>query len=63
MEQINALVREAMGYSKERGDSLNVVNAAFNEPVVEPVAELPMWKQPENISLAKEIGKYSSSRR
>jgi len=58
MEQINALVREAMGYSKERGDSLNVVNAAFNEPIVEPVAELPMWKQPENISLAKEIGKY-----
>jgi flagellar M-ring protein FliF len=58
MEQINALVREAMGYSKERGDSLNVVNAAFNEPVVEPAAELPMWKQPENLSLAKEIGKY-----
>ena len=58
MEQINALVREAMGFNKERGDSVNVVNAAFNEPVVEPVAELPLWKQPENIALGKEAGKY-----
>jgi flagellar M-ring protein FliF len=59
MEQINALVREAMGYSKERGDSVNVVNAAFNEPVVEPAIELPFYKQPENIGMAKEIGRYA----
>jgi len=58
LEQINALVREAMGFSKERGDSLNIVNAAFDEPVREPVAELPLWKQPDNIALAKEIGRY-----
>jgi flagellar M-ring protein FliF len=58
MEQINALVREAMGYSKDRGDSVNVVNAAFNEPAVEPVVELPMWKQPDNIAMAKETGRY-----
>jgi flagellar M-ring protein FliF len=59
MEQINALVREAMGYSKERGDSVNVVNAAFNEPVVEAAVEPPMWKQPDNIAMAKEIGRYA----
>jgi flagellar M-ring protein FliF len=59
MEQINALVREAMGYSKERGDSVNVVNAAFNEPAIEPAVELPFYKQPDNISLAKEIGRYA----
>jgi flagellar M-ring protein FliF len=29
MTQINNLVREAIGYNKERGDSVNVVNAAF----------------------------------
>jgi flagellar M-ring protein FliF len=29
LNQISNLVREAMGYNKERGDSLNVVNAAF----------------------------------
>ena len=59
MEQINALVREAMGYSKDRGDSLNVVNAAFNEPEREPpAAELPLWKQPDNIAIAKDAGRY-----
>jgi len=48
-----------MGYSKERGDSVNVVNAAFNQPIVEPPVELPLWKQPDNIALAKEIGRYA----
>ena len=59
MGEINALVREAMGYSKERGDSVNVVNAAFNEPEREAIVELPFYKQPDNIALAKEIGKYA----
>ena len=58
MEQISALVREAMGYNKERGDSLNVANAAFNEPERINVPELPLWKQPENIALAKDAGRY-----
>jgi len=59
LEQINALVREAMGFSKERGDSLNVANTAFSEPEPLPVVEVPFWKQPDTISLAKEIGKYT----
>ena len=58
MEQIGALVREAMGFSKERGDSLNVVNAAFNEPERIAVPELPLWKQPDNIAMAKDAGRY-----
>ena len=58
MEQINALVREAMGFNKERGDSLNVLNTAFNEPEREVVPELPMWKQPDNIDMAKTAGRY-----
>ncbi len=29
LQQVNNLVREAMGFNAERGDSLNVVNAAF----------------------------------
>jgi len=59
MGEINALVREAMGYSKDRGDSVNVVNAAFNEPERETIVELPFYKQPDNIALWKEIGKYA----
>jgi len=53
--QISDLVKEAMGYNKDRGDSLNVVNTQFNTEI-EP--ELPLWKQPGMIELAKEIGKY-----
>jgi flagellar M-ring protein FliF len=34
LQQINLLAREAMGFSQERGDSLNVVNAPFSGEVV-----------------------------
>jgi len=56
--QINALVKDAMGFDTKRGDSLNVLNQAFNtvpEPVI-PVLE--WWKEPGNISLAKDVLKY-----
>ncbi|KCV00347.1 flagellar basal-body MS-ring/collar protein FliF [Bordetella holmesii] len=51
-EELNKLtnfVREAMGYSEPRGDSLNVVNSQFNDspPVV------PMWRDPELLAMVK----------
>ncbi len=57
MAQINALVKEVMGYNKERGDSLNVTNSAFSVAEIEPAAEVPLWKQPETIATAKDVGK------
>ena len=57
LEQVNNLVKEAMGFSAERGDSLNVVNSAFASDTIE-VVELPLWKQPDNIELAKTGGNY-----
>ena len=57
MKQINDLVREAMGYSKERGDTLSIANSPFTASE-KLEAELPVWKDPENISYAKEIFKY-----
>jgi flagellar M-ring protein FliF len=57
VDQINALAREAVGFSQERGDSLNVVNATFNEQTVEATGETPIWKDPDNIAMVKEIGK------
>jgi len=57
IKQINDLVREAMGYSKERGDSLSVANAPFTASE-KAENEFPVWKDPENISFAKEIFKY-----
>ena len=57
IEQINALVKEVMGYNKDRGDSLNVTNSAFSVTEVEPPAEVPLWKQPETLATAKDIGR------
>ena len=44
LKKIDDLVREAMGFSTERGDTLNVVNTPFNE-AADDTAELPFWKQ------------------
>ncbi len=57
MAKIEALVKEAMGYTATRGDTLNVANVPFTEPAKVVVAEPPLWKQPQNIELAKDIGK------
>lgn len=55
--QITDLVREAVGFSRERGDTLNVVNSHFTDVEREVAPELPLWKQPEMIELAQQIGK------
>jgi len=57
MKQINELVREAMGFNKERGDSISVANAPFTAGEKVDGAT-PLWKDPENISYAKDIFKY-----
>lgn len=56
--QIEALVKETMGYSQARGDTLNVVNSQFTAPEIEKVPDVPLWKQPENIELAQSGFKY-----
>ena len=55
--QITDLVKEAVGFSRERGDTLNVVNSHFTGVEREAAPELPLWKQPEVIELAQQIGK------
>ncbi len=57
MKQINELVREAMGFSKERGDSISIANAPFTASD-KSETEMPIWKDPENISYARDILKY-----
>ena len=55
LEQMTALVRETIGFNKERGDSVNVVNAVFN--IAKPVEEVPLawWKNPDNMELARSM--------
>lgn len=55
--KLTNLVKEVMGYNKDRGDTLSVINSAFNVREKEKIAEIPVWKDPENIDLAKTIGK------
>lgn len=55
VEQINALIRDTMGFNKDRGDSVSVANIPFNAPVLE---EIPFYKQPDNIELGKELLKF-----
>jgi flagellar M-ring protein FliF len=56
--QITDLIKEAMGFNKERGDSLNVLNSPFVTPEKEAVVEPVYWKNPEYIAMAKEGGRY-----
>ncbi|MFS2220922.1 flagellar basal-body MS-ring/collar protein FliF [Pantoea sp. B65] len=44
IKQIEDLTREAMGFSTDRGDSVNVVNSLFTQSDVSG-GELPFWQQ------------------
>ncbi len=47
MERVTTLVRDAVGYDAKRGDSVNVINAAFFDLPVddEALAPVPLWEQ------------------
>jgi flagellar M-ring protein FliF len=52
LEKMTALVRETIGFSQDRGDSVNLMNAPFAQEKI-TVSELPIWKQPEMQDLAR----------
>ena len=56
--QITDLAKEAMGFSKERGDTLNVVNSPFAGPNKDEGPEVPWWKQQWVLEAAKDSTKY-----
>jgi flagellar M-ring protein FliF len=45
LKQISDLVKEAMGFSKDRGDTISVANAPFT--VLEKDDGLPLWRDPK----------------
>lgn len=55
LDKLTSLVKETIGFSAERGDSIKLVNAPFK--VVKPQAdeELPLWKQPEVQDLLRSL--------
>ena len=54
IEQMTALVRETIGFSKDRGDSVNLMNTPFQVDAA-PAGDLPLWKQPEMQELARNM--------
>jgi len=56
--QINDLAQQAMGFSKERGDSLTVVNSSFAGEPVEILPDVPLWKNPEVIEYGKDALRF-----
>ncbi|MFN3304268.1 MAG: flagellar basal-body MS-ring/collar protein FliF [Roseateles sp.] len=50
--RLTDLVKEAMGFSAERGDSVKVISAPFVVDKTEP-ADVPLWKQPWLLDLAR----------
>jgi flagellar M-ring protein FliF len=53
IDKITALVQEGIGFSKERGDSVKVVNAPFRVEPAPKVEAPPLWKQPDVIDIVR----------
>jgi flagellar M-ring protein FliF len=45
LERLTLLVRNAVGYSANRGDSVNVINTPFAPKLVEAIQEPEIWEQ------------------
>lgn len=58
MKQIENLTREAMGFTSERGDTLNVVNTPFTAGSDESGGELPFWQQSAFFDMLLGAGKW-----
>ncbi len=56
IENLTRLVKDAMGYSETRGDSVSVVNSLFSTS--DAAAAVPLWKDPSNQEMALEFGRY-----
>jgi flagellar M-ring protein FliF len=50
--RLTDLVKEAMGFNSERGDSVKVISAPFVVDKTEP-ADVPLWKQPWLLDIAR----------
>ncbi|WP_414443378.1 flagellar basal-body MS-ring/collar protein FliF [Burkholderia sp. 22PA0106] len=57
LAQVQQLVKDAMGFDAKRGDSVNVVNSQFTE-IADPLANVPWWRTPDMIAMAKDIAKW-----
>ncbi len=52
---IRGIVREAIGFDEERGDSISVYNKSFQTIAVDAIPEMPIWKQDWFGSIIKQV--------
>ncbi len=53
MEKITALVQESLGFNKERGDSVKVINAPFRVEPPPKIESIPLHQQPWLLDLLR----------
>jgi flagellar M-ring protein FliF len=46
LDKLTALVQQAIGYNKDRGDSVRVINAPFRVETAPLADDLPIWQKP-----------------
>lgn len=58
LRRVNDLVRESVGFSAKRGDTINVAAASFVQSEAEAIPDTPLWKDASVIAFAKEAAQY-----
>jgi flagellar M-ring protein FliF len=53
LDKLTALVQESIGFNKDRGDSVKVINAPFKVAPPNKDASLPLWRQPEVLDILR----------
>ncbi|GAB1266435.1 flagellar basal-body MS-ring/collar protein FliF [Aurantivibrio infirmus] len=59
LDRLSVLVRDAVGYSASRGDSVNIINSPFFVPPLEAeieISEPAIWEQAWFLSILKQVG-------
>jgi flagellar M-ring protein FliF len=56
--QVTALIKEAVGFSQERGDTINLTNSEFKQAEKVEIPEEAFWKPYANLSTAKTALQY-----
>lgn len=60
-QQVSDLAMQAMGFNKERGDTISVVNTPFVAEMQEKLVEPPLWKDPEMLAYGKDALRFIAS--
>ncbi len=57
ISRINDLVKEAIGYRLQRGDSVRIINSPFHQPAeLESLPELEIWQEPWFWDVVRQVG-------